>query len=177
MIVASATAPAALSMPAAGLAAESGAPILLVDSAGVPRATAAELARLGHPCDLCDRPGKARSAKRTISVTCSAPAKRPGSARLSAVENAIKVARFTDGHFGWGVDEPGHGLVFANAGTTARRPGGRPALATGDYGAAAAAREPEGIPRALARYLADIQPGYGHTPVSSRSAVSTIAAG
>ena len=35
--------------------------------------------------------------------------------------NAIAVARFSNGSFGWGVLEPGHGLVFANSSTTSGR--------------------------------------------------------
>ncbi len=42
-------APPALAMPAAGLSAESGAPILLVASTGVPTATRAELRSLHRP--------------------------------------------------------------------------------------------------------------------------------
>ena len=35
------------------------------------------------------------------------------------VAGAIAVARFTDGTFGWGVKEPGHGLVFAGSSSIA----------------------------------------------------------
>ncbi len=49
VIVLSSEAPRAFQMPAAGLAAESGAPILFVDAAGIPQPTAAVLSHLHSP--------------------------------------------------------------------------------------------------------------------------------
>ncbi|MGA8354590.1 MAG: cell wall-binding repeat-containing protein [Solirubrobacteraceae bacterium] len=163
-IIASASAPAALSMPAAGLAAESGAPILLVDSAGVPRATAAALARLGHPANYAIGPESAIGEATISFLQRTGEATRIGAA--GPIENAIKVAAFTNGHFGWGVDEPGHGLVFARTARPLDAPATALLAATGDYAPLLLLSSQQGIPRALARYLEDIEPSYGHTPES-----------
>lgn len=163
-IIASATAPAPLSMPAAGLAAESGAPILLVGARGVPRATAAALARLGHPAIYAIGPESAIDEATFSALQRSGETTRIGASQ--PVENAIKVAAFTDGHFGWGVDEPGHGLVFARTDRPLDAPASALLAATGDYAPLLLLTSREGIPHALARYLEDIEPSYGHTPES-----------
>jgi hypothetical protein len=80
------------------------------------------------------------------------------------VENAIAVARFTDGSFGWGVKEPGHGLVFASAARPLDAPAAALLSASGDYGPLLLLDSPSAVPAALATYLADIQPAYGSLP-------------
>ena len=83
-----------------------------------------------------------------------------------AVTNAIAFARYTNGKFGWGVVDPGHGLVFANS----KRPLDA-AAAVGPVGhrpvrpAAARQQTPTSCPRLGQRYLLDIQPGYEKDPV------------
>lgn len=163
-ILASATAPAAFSMPAAGLAAESGAPILLVDSRGVPAATAATLARLGHPASYAIGPESAIDEATISFLQRAGEATRIGASQ--PVENAIKVAAFTNGHFGWGVDEPGHGLVFARSARPLDAPAAALLSATGDYAPLLLLTNGAGVPRDLARYLEDIEPSFGHTPES-----------
>ena len=80
------------------------------------------------------------------------------------VENAIAFARFSDGDFGWGVRDPGHGLVFANAGRTLDAGAGA-ALVGREVRPAAAARLAQELPPPLENYLLDIQPGYRFDPV------------
>ena len=80
------------------------------------------------------------------------------------VENAIAVARFTDGVFGWGIKEPGHGLVFANAARPLDAPAAAPLSATGEYGPLLLLEDPAAVPQALASYLSNIQPAYGRAP-------------
>jgi hypothetical protein len=164
-ILASATAPAALSMPAAGLAAQSGAPILLLGAHGVPAATSAALARLRHPHSYVIGPESAVSESTMIELQRDGEATRIAAA--SVVGNAIKVAAFTDGHFGWGVDEPGHGLVFAPASQPLDAPAAAPLSSNGDYAPLLLlSGGSEAISPELERYLRDIQPGYGNTPES-----------
>jgi hypothetical protein len=116
VIVLPAAATPALAMPAAGLAAESGAPILFVTQAGVPASTAAVLKRLGHPSiyviDSAQIGAPALAALRRFGPLTNLAT---GSEGADPAATAIAVARFADGKFGWGVKEPGHGLVFANA--------------------------------------------------------------
>lgn len=152
----------ALAMPAAGLAAETGAPVLPVDARGIPPATRLALVGLRRPTIYAVGPPAA------VSTAVLARLARLGRVRriydptpatgAAPAANAVAVARYSDGGFGWGVEEPGHGLVFANA----DRPLDGPATA-----ALAASGQPllllegaDAVPPALATYLADIQPSY-----------------
>jgi hypothetical protein len=156
--------PPALAMPAAGLAAESGAPILLVKSALVPAATARVLAGLHRPSIyVIDSSALTRHTLDelggfgTVTSITSGGALGTGA---EAVQNAIEVARFTDGTFGWGIKEPGHGLVFANVARPLDAPASALLSATGDYGPLLLLTSATHVPTALATYLSDIQPAY-----------------
>jgi ell wall binding domain 2 (CWB2) len=155
-IVIAANGPPALAMPAAGLAALSGAPILFVTSAGVPSATATELRSLGKPTIYTV--GSTAIGERTLAQLGSFGTVRrvessPGEDATPA-GNAIAVSRFADGSFGWGIREPGHGLVFANAILSA----------TGDYAPLLLLEgSPGAVPPALSAYLSDIRPAAPHS--------------
>jgi hypothetical protein len=163
-IVASATAAPALSMPAASLAAQSGAPILFAGRRGVPPATAAALARLGRPATYAIGPESAIGAATMADLQRSGEATRIGA--VDPIANAIKVAAFTNGHFGWGVDEPGHGLLFARVSRPLDAPAAALLSATGEFAPLLLLSSASGVDSALAGYLRDIQPDYGHTPES-----------
>ncbi|HUB74430.1 MAG TPA: hypothetical protein VL979_10390 [Solirubrobacteraceae bacterium] len=165
-IVLSQAASPAMAMPAASLAAESGAPILLVSPGGVPAATAAALARMRRPTMyLVDAAAVSRRtlhALRRLGAVRTIPSGGGEHSTLAeaAVQNSIEVARYTDGAFGWGVKEPGHGLVFANAARPLDAPAAALLAATADYGPLLLLSRATGVPAALASYLADIQPAY-----------------
>jgi hypothetical protein len=169
VIVLPADAPPALAMPAAGLAAESGAPILFVTRARVPAQTASVLASLHQP-SIYVIDGTAvghhtldelRNFGTVKTISSDAPRIAAGeTAAGEAVQGAIEVARFTDGSFGWGVKEPGHGLVFANVGRPLDAPAAALLSATGDYGPLLLLASATQVPPALAGYLSDIQPAY-----------------
>jgi hypothetical protein len=88
------------------------------------------------------------------------PIATAGSEGTDAVANALAVARFTHGTFGWGVKEPGHGLVFANAARPLDAPAAALLSATGDYAPLLLLEGADAIPSALAKYLGDIKPAY-----------------
>jgi hypothetical protein len=170
VIVLAANAPRAIQMPAAGLAAESGAPILFVTSARVPAATASVLAPLHRPSIYVV--DSASVGRRTLAElarygpvteipSTGAPAEAEAGA---AAANSIAVARFTDGVFGWGVKEPGHGLVFAASARPLDAPAAALLSATGDYGPMLLFETPTRPPPALMTYLSDIQPAYTTAP-------------
>jgi hypothetical protein len=170
VIIVASDSPPALQMPAAGLSAESGAPILFVTAGSVPAATATALTSLGRPAIYVIDPAAvgtsvlaalARFGRVTPILDSSAPSAAGG---LSPVENANAVARFTDGRFGWGVKEPGHGLVFANVGRPFDAPAAAPLAASGDYGPLLLLESPDAVPPPLALYLRDIQPAYSSAP-------------
>jgi hypothetical protein len=168
VILVATDAPRALQMPAAGLAAESGAPILFTGTTGVPAATSAVLSHLRRPAIyLVGASGLskgtlgelARFGPVTPIAQTSAAAEAP-----TPVDNAIAVARFSDGTFGWGVKEPGHGLVFANTARPLDAPAAALLSATGEYGPLLLLDSPAAVPSALASYLSNIQPAYGRAP-------------
>lgn len=165
VIAVAADGPPALAMPAAGLAAQTGAPILLVTSTGVPSATAVELESLGRPTIYTV--GSTAIGQHTLAeLGRYGQVKRaeagPGEDATPA-GNAIAVSRFADGSFGWGVREPGHGLAFANATRPFDAPAAAILSATGDYAPLLLLEGPTGIPPALSAYLSDIRPAAPHS--------------
>jgi len=166
-IVLDVDAPEALQMPAAGLAGESAAPILLTEGGGLPAATGAALRTLRHPSVYVMNPtlmsAGALGALARLGRVTQIPGPGHGEEQ-GAAQNAIAVARFTDGFFGWGVKEPGHGLVFANAGRPLDAPAAALLSATGEYAPMLLLQAPGRIPPGLNAYLGDIQPAYSSSP-------------
>jgi hypothetical protein len=169
VIVVAVDTPRALQMPAAGLAAESGAPILFVTRSGVPRATSDALKALEHPAIYVVAP-KALHATAyaalsrlgtVVHVTGEAgPGEAAAHASEDPVENAISVSRFSRGTFGWGIHEAGHGLVFANVARALDAPAAASLSAHGDYGPLLLLEHSASVPAPLTRYLSNIEPGY-----------------
>ena len=82
------------------------------------------------------------------------------------MRSSIDFARFTDGSFGWGVIDPGHGLVFARADRPLDAAAAAPLSASGTYGPLILLSSAAGRwTRPIADYLLDIQPGYNRDPV------------
>jgi hypothetical protein len=165
IVIAAAAAPA-MTMPAASLAAESGAPILFVTSGRVPVQTAAVLAALHRPSiyviDATALGHHTRAELRNFGTVKTITTDASAASATEAVQNAIAVARFTDGSFGWGVKEPGHGLVFANLARPLDAPAAALLSATGDYGPLLLLESSGQLPPALTSYLSDIQPAYSN---------------
>ena len=162
VIVLAADTPPELAMPAAGLAAESGAPILFVTPARVPAQTAAVLSALHRPSIyVIDSSAIGHHTLAELRGFGAVKTITSGDGASSeAAQGSIEVARFTDGTFGWGVKEPGHGLVFANAGRPLDAPAAALLSASGDYGPLLLLASAGQVPPALASYLSDIQPAY-----------------
>jgi hypothetical protein len=180
VIVLAEDAPRALQMPAASLAAESGAPILLVSSSAVPAATSQALKALKRPTIYVVGPTTLHSGPyaalarlgTVVHVTGSAgPGEGATHASADPVENAISVSRFSHGSFGWGIHEAGHGLVFANLARPLDAPASAPLSAHGDYGPLLLLAHSASVPAPLTHYLSDIEPR------SRPCARSTITAG
>ena len=169
-IVVSAAAPRALQMPAAGLAAMSSTPILLLDAGGVPAATSAALRTMHRPtiyvvgAAAVSKPALEQLAHlgSVVHVAGEQGAGESLNAVDSAdpVENAISVSRFSKASFGWGIHEAGHGLVFANVARPLDGPAAAPLSAHGDYGPLLLLQHSAAVPAALTRYLSNIEPGY-----------------
>jgi hypothetical protein len=162
VLIAAAEGPPALAMPAASLAAQTGTPILFVRTSGIPAVTSALLKKLKQPSIYVIGPTSAVSEAVFSQLGRFGPVKRINGA--GPASNAIAVAQFSDGPFGWGVQEPGHGLVFANAARPLDAPAAALLSASGDYGPLLLLEYPNRIPGELARYLNEIQPGYTNEP-------------
>jgi ell wall binding domain 2 (CWB2) len=170
VVVAAADGPPALAMPAAGLAAQSGVPILLVSGAGaLPAATKAALGQLRRPAIYVvgstasvSSPVVRQLEHYGLVKRISSPVGRIGPG--DPVGNAIAVALFGEGGFGWGADEPGHGLVFANALRPLDAPAAAPLSASGEYAPLLLLGGANGVPQVLSEYLKDIRPGYSQAP-------------
>jgi hypothetical protein len=170
-IVVAADAPRALQMPAAGLAAESGAPILFVTRSAVPKATSDALKTLKRPAVYVVAPKTLQGAAyaalarlgtvtRVVGETGGGEGAAGAGAGEDPVENAISVSRFSQGSFGWGIHEAGHGLVFANVARALDAPAAAPLSAHGDYGPLLLLEQAASVPGALTHYLSNIEPGY-----------------
>ena len=150
-------------MPAAGWAAKSGDPVLWTGRDKLPPETAAAIKAHGRPRIYLLGPAE------VISDGVAGELRKLGSVkRISGpdpVTNAIAFARFTDGSFGWGVTDPGHGFVFATTARTLDAAAGAPLSGSGTYGPLLLVTEAQALPQALQDYLLDVQPGYDKDPV------------
>ena len=162
VLVASADRPD-FAMPAAGWAAKAGDPVLWAGRDTLPPETRAAITAHGKPRIFVLGPAA------VISDKVLGELRRLGSVKRiegpDPVTNAIAFARFTDGNFGWGVTDPGHGLVFASTTRTLDAAAGAPLSGSGTYGPLLLVTEAQALPQAVQDYLLDIQPGYDKDPV------------
>jgi hypothetical protein len=150
-------------MPAAAWAARSGDPVLYSDEKKLPSATAGVLKQ--HPKvpvfvlgpesvvgkNVVEEIGKvSKSVKRV--------------AGKDPVANAIALARYRDGSFGWNVNDPGHGFVLARSDDPASAPAAAALSASGTWGPLLLTKSPDRLPEAVREYLLDVKPGYSTDP-------------
>ena len=162
VLIASADDPA-FAMPAAAWAAKSADPVLFVHQDSVPPDTVQALRTQDHPRIYILGPPTAvgfgvESSLRSLGTVTRIGAPAP-------VENAVAFARYTDGKFGWGVVDPGHGLVFARGDQPMDAAAAAALSAHGTYGPLLLVSSPDRLDAALRSYLLDIQPGYASNPV------------
>ena len=156
----------ALEMPLAGLAAESGAPILLAEGPRLGNATVTALKAMHRPSIYVLDPATVGSGGLGYLSGLGRVTSLPGGGSESSAPApaAIALARFTDGSFGWGIKEPGHGLVFENPGRPLDAPAAALLSATADYGPLLLLDAAGSIAPELSVYLGDIQPAYSAAP-------------
>ena len=150
-------------MPAAGYAAKSGDPVLYTRANQLPPETVAALKRHKNPDIFILGP------ESVVSKAVENKLRKLGTVTRiqgpDAVTNAIAFARYTNGKFGWGVVDPGHGLVFENTKRPLDAAAASALSGTGPYGPLLLVSNPDQIPELDQRYLLDIQPGYEKDPV------------
>jgi hypothetical protein len=104
-----------------------------------------------------------------VSESVERDLRRLGNVRRIAgrrpVENAIAFARYANATFGWGLRDPGHGMVFANTDRPLDAAAGAILSASGKYGPLLLLDDADELPRSLGSFLLDIQPGYRFDPV------------
>ncbi len=150
-------------MPAAAWAARSGDPILFAGQSALPPATAAALRR--HP----DTPVYVLGPPSAISAAVVRQIVRiDGRVRRvsgeNPVTNAIALARYADGDFGWDVNDPGHGFVVARSDSPLDAAAASPLSASGTWGPMLLTDSAGSLPPALRGYLLDVKPGYTTNP-------------
>jgi hypothetical protein len=150
-------------MPAAAWAAKSGDPVLFVHKDSVPAPTERALKRHQRPTIYVLGPPSAVSDPVLVKLRKLGDVKRV--AGLSPVDNAIAFARYSNGDFGWGLRDPGHGLVFANTARAQDAGAGAALAASGKYGPLLLIDSSNRLAPTLESYLLDIEPGYRFDPV------------
>jgi hypothetical protein len=152
-----------LAMPAAAWAARSGDPVLFAAGDVLPEATLAVLKR--HPTVpvYVLGPATAISAKALATIArVSASVHRVGG--KDAVTNAVAFARYADGNFGWGVNDPGHGFVLTRDDSPLDAAAAAPLSASGTWGPLLLTDSATTLPAALREYFLDVKPGYTTNP-------------
>jgi len=162
LVVAPAAQPA-FAMPAAAWAARSGDPVLFSGAEALPKATAAALKRHPNAPVYVLGPSTAISSQVVREI-----AKIAGSVhRVSGedpVANALELARYANGSFGWNVNDPGHGFVVARSDEPLDAAAAAALSASGAWGPLLLTDDAARLPGALRGYLLDVKPGYTTDP-------------
>ncbi len=171
VMIASADDPA-YAMPAAGLAAESGDPILFVTGSGVPAATRQAL--LAHQSPHIYVVGPPSVIPRAVVKQLS----RYGTVKQVGVDgaaaNSTTFAAYRDpacafgqpcahvpGSFGWALRSPGHGYVLVNAARTLDAAAAAPLSASGAFGPILLVNDAGSLPQPVLNYFLNYAtPGY-----------------
>jgi hypothetical protein len=150
-------------MPAGAWAARSGDPVLFSGRNSVPEPTLAALRR--HPAaqiyilgpeSVISKKAEQAIARVAASVT------RIGA--TGVVQNALLFARYSDGSFGWNINDPGHGMVLANSSRPLDAAAASSLSSSGKWGPLLLTDTADVLPPELRSFLLDIKPGYETDP-------------
>jgi ell wall binding domain 2 (CWB2) len=162
-IVIAPAAQSAFAMPAAAWAARSGDPVLFANENSLPEPTTAVLKQ--HPKTPVYVLGPSSAISSDVVREIGQIANRVR--RVSGedpVANAIALARYADGSFGWSVNDPGHGFVIARSDEPLDAAAAAPLSASGTWGPLLLTDSADTLPAALRGYLLDVKPGYTTDP-------------
>ena len=162
VVVASADDPA-FAMPAAAWAARSGDAVLFTGADKLPSATAKALKRHSSVPVYVLGPSSAISSDVVREITAIDGNVRRVSGE-DPVANAIALARYADGDFGWNINDPGHGFVVARSDSPLDAAAAAPLSASGTWGPLLLTDSADTLPAALRGYLLDVKPGYTTNP-------------
>jgi len=154
---------AGYAMPAAAWAARSGDPVLFTGPRQVPSATLAALRRHAAAGVYVLGPASVISKEVLKQVgRVSATVQRVGA--TGAVQNALLFARYSDGSFGWNINDPGHGLELANTDRPLDAAAAASLASSGMWGPLLLTDTTDALPPELRSFLLDIKPGYETDP-------------
>jgi hypothetical protein len=153
----------AFAMPAAAWAARSGDPVLYAGRSKLPKATARALRRHPKVPVYVLGPSSAISSDVLRGIAKIAPRVRRVAGE-DPVANAVALARYRDGDFGWNVNDPGHGFVVARDSEPLDAAGAAPLSAAGTWGPLLLTDSADTLPAAVREYLLDVKPGYTTDP-------------
>jgi ell wall binding domain 2 (CWB2) len=150
-------------MPAAAWAARSGDPVLYSEPDKLPAPTAAFLEQ--HPkvpvYVLGPNEVISKGVAREIGKISNRVKRVAGE---DPVANAIALARYRDGSFGWNVNDPGHGFVLTRSDSPADAAAAAPLSASGTWGPLLLTDDANALSPALRSYFLDVKPGYTDDP-------------
>jgi hypothetical protein len=150
-------------MPAAAWAARSGDPVLFTGRNQVPAATLAALRRHAASAVYVLGPESVISKAALSQIgRVSASVQRIGA--TGVVQNALLFARYSDGSFGWNINDPGHGMEFANADRPLDAAAAASLASSGTWGPLLVTDTADALPPELRSFLLDIKPGYETDP-------------
>jgi hypothetical protein len=152
-----------IAVPAAAWAARSGDPVLFTGPQGLPKPTAKMLAKFKDVPVYILGPTSAipTSVENEIADISSQVTRISGE---EPVANAINFARFSDGSFGWNVNDPGHGFVIARSNRPLDAVAVAPLSGAGTWGPLLLTDNAATLPGTLRSYLLDVKPGYTADP-------------
>ena len=154
---------AGYAMPAAAWAARSGDPVLFTGHNQVPPATLAALRRHAAATVYVLGPESVISKSVVQQVgRVSGSVQRVGASGI--VQNALFFARYSEGSFGWNINDPGHGLELANADRPLDAAAAASLASSGKWGPLLLTDTAGALPPELRSFLLDIKPGYEADP-------------
>jgi hypothetical protein len=80
------------------------------------------------------------------------------------VTNAIALARYVDGDFGWNINDPGHGFVVARSDRPLDAAAAAALSGSGTWGPLLLTDSADRLPGGLRGYMLDVKPGYEEDP-------------
>lgn len=150
-------------MPAAAWAARSGDAVLFSGRNQVPAATLAALRRHAASAVYVLGPESVVSKDALKQIgRVSASVQRVGA--TGVVQNALFFARYTDGSFGWNLNDPGHGMEIANSDRPLDAAAAASLASSGKWGPLLITDTADALPPELRSFFLDIKPGYATDP-------------
>jgi hypothetical protein len=150
-------------MPAAAWAARSGDPVLFAGTKKLPQATAKALEE--HPKVPVYVLGPSSAISNDVVKEIDKISKRVERvAGKTPAANALALARYDQGSFGWNVNDPGHGFVLVRSDSPADAAAVAPLSASGTWGPLLLAEAADRLPADVRSYFLDLKPGYTTDP-------------